>query len=140
MKVQEVMHKGAEWFSQEASVPEIAKAMRDHDIGAVPIGENGILIGMLTDRDIVCKGIASGENISNMTAADVMTPQIICCEAEDEIDDAIRVMERHQIHRLPVVDSRKALVGILSLGDLSRFVDYAAIGELTRAVSTQHRC
>ena len=58
MKVKDVMHKGVDWVSPDTPVTELAKLMREHDIGAIPIGENDRLIGMVTDRDIVCKGLA----------------------------------------------------------------------------------
>jgi CBS domain-containing protein len=59
MKVKEVMHKGVDWVSPDTPVTELAKLMRGHDIGCIPIGEDDRLIGMVTDRDIVCKGLAS---------------------------------------------------------------------------------
>jgi CBS domain-containing protein len=74
MKVKDVMHKGVDWVSPDTPVSELAKLMREHDIGAIPIGENDRLIGMVTDRDIVCKGLAEDSfDASNATARDVMT-------------------------------------------------------------------
>jgi CBS domain-containing protein len=74
MKVKDVMHKGVDWVSPDTPVTELAKLMREHDIGAIPIGENDRLIGMVTDRDIVCKGLAEDSfDASNATARDVMT-------------------------------------------------------------------
>ena len=61
MKVKDAMHKGVEWVSPDTPVTELAKLMREHDIGAIPIGENDQLIGMVTDRDIVCKGLGAGQ-------------------------------------------------------------------------------
>src|SRR2546423_2497944 len=60
MKVKDAMHKGVEWVGPDTHIIEIAKLMRTHDVGAIPIGENDRLIGMVTDRDIVCKGLAEG--------------------------------------------------------------------------------
>ena len=72
MKVREAMHKGVDWVGPDTSVSDLAKLMRQHDIGAIPIGENDRLIGMVTDRDIVCKGLAkNGFNPSRATARDV---------------------------------------------------------------------
>ena len=59
MKVKDVMHKGVDWVSPNTPVTELAKLMREHDIGCIPIGEDDRLVGMVTDRDIVCKGLAS---------------------------------------------------------------------------------
>ena len=80
MKVKDAMHKGVDWVSPDTPVTELAKLMREHDIGAIPIGENDRLIGMVTDRDIVCKGLAQDSfDARRATARDVMTPGIHCC-------------------------------------------------------------
>jgi CBS domain-containing protein len=77
MKVKDAMHKGVDWVSPDTPVTELAKLMREHDIGAIPIGENDRLIGMVTDRDIVCKGLAQDNfDALRATARDVMTPGI----------------------------------------------------------------
>ena len=68
MKVKDVMHKGVDWVSQDTPVTELAKLMREHDIGAIPIGENDRLIGMVTDRDIACRGVANGGDCARLTA------------------------------------------------------------------------
>src|SRR5437764_9415026 len=81
MKVKDAMHKGVDWVSPETPVTELAKLMREHDIGAIPIGENDRLIGMVTDRDIVCKGLAQDSfDVCLARARDVMTPGIQCCQ------------------------------------------------------------
>src|ERR1043166_2185864 len=77
MKVKEAMHKGVDWVGPDTPITELAKLMRDHDIGALPIGENDKLIGMVTDRDIICKGLANGKlDCRRATARDVMTSGI----------------------------------------------------------------
>ena len=73
MKVKEAMHKGVEWVGPDTPVIELAKLMRKHDVGAIPIGENDQLVGMVTDRDIVCKGLAEDNfDPGHATARDVM--------------------------------------------------------------------
>src|SRR5262245_7767761 len=80
MKVKDAMHKGVEWVSPETPVTEIAKLMQSRDVGAIPIGENDRLIGMVTDRDIVCKGLANDAfDARKTTAREVMTAGIHCC-------------------------------------------------------------
>ena len=86
MKVKEAMHKGVEWGGPDTPVIELAKLMRKHDIGAIPIGENDQLVGMVTDRDIVCKGLAEESNPAHLSARDVMTPGIHCCRDDDDLD------------------------------------------------------
>ena len=71
MKVKDAMHKGVDWVSPDTPVTELAKLMRDHDVGAIPIGENDRLVGMVTDRDIVCKGLAQDDfDVGGATARD----------------------------------------------------------------------
>jgi CBS domain-containing protein len=98
MKVKEAMHKGVDWVGPDTPVSDLAKLMRQHDIGAIPIGENDRLIGMVTDRDIVCKGLASDGFIpSRATARDVMTPGIYCCREDDDLAKAMRHMEATRV-------------------------------------------
>ena len=85
MKVKDAMHKGVDWGGPDTPVTELAKLMRDHDVGAIPIGENDRLVGMVTDRDIVCKGLAQDNfDAPSATARDVMTAEIHCCRDDDD--------------------------------------------------------
>ena len=138
MKVREVMHPGVHWVEPGTPVIDIAKLMRDQDIGSVPVGENDRLVGMVTDRDIVCRGIAEGLDCSTMTARDVMSSGIIYCRDNEELDDAVRIMEQHEIRRLPVIDDDKRMVGILSLGDISHAAPRQLSGEVLQSVSAPH--
>ena len=134
MKFKDVMHKGVEWVSQDTPVTELAKLMREHDIGAIPIGENDQLIGMVTDHDIVCKGL----DVGRATAGDVMTPGIHCCRDDDDLAKAIRHMETLKVRRLPVINKSKRMVGILSLGDLSHSASGDLVSEWAKSVSAHH--
>jgi CBS domain-containing protein len=78
MKVKDAMHKGVDWVGPDTPVNELAKLMRDHDVGAIPIGDNDHLVGMVTDRDIVCKGLAQDDfDPLSATARNVMTAEIV---------------------------------------------------------------
>jgi CBS domain-containing protein len=138
MKVKDAMHKGAEWVAPTATMIDLCKKMRDLDIGALPVGENDKLIGMVTDRDIVCRGLANGKDASKLTARDVMTPSIVWCHADEDLDDAVRIMENKKIRRLPVIDKDKRLVGILSLGDISHVDKAKHSGAVLKAVTAHH--
>ena len=139
MKVKEVMHKGVDWVSPDTPVTELAKLMREHDIGAIPIGEADRLIGMVTDRDIVCKGLAQDDfDIHSATARDVMTPGIHCCRDDDDLAKAVRHMEALQVRRLPVINKSKRMVGILSLGDLGSSAPGNLVLEWVKGVSAHH--
>ena len=135
MKVKEVMHKGVDWVSPDTPVTELAKLMREHDIGAIPIGEADRLIGMVTDRDMVCKGLAQ-DNFD--VRSYVMTPGIHCCRDDDDLAKAVRHMEALQVRRLPVINKSKRMVGILSLGDVSHSAPGDLLSEWVRSVSAHH--
>ena len=139
MKVKEVMHRGVDWVSPATPVTELAKLMQAHDIGCLPIGENDQLIGMVTDRDIVCKGLASKDfDARRTTARDVMTEGIHCCREDDDLAKAMQHMEKLQLRRLPVINKSKRMVGILSLGDVSHSASGEVLSECVRRVSAQH--
>ena len=121
MKVKDVMYKGAFWVGPDTPITDIAKLMHKNDIGAVPIGENDRLIGMVTDRDIVCKGLAKDSfDARRATARDVMTSGIHCCGEEDDLDKAAAHMEEVKVRRLPVINKDKRMVGVLSRHDIAR--------------------
>ena len=140
MKVKEVMHKGVDWVSPDTPVTELAKLMREHDIGSIPIGEDDRLIGMVTDRDIVCKGLASNNfDARRAMARDVMTDGIHCCREDDDLAKAIHHMEKLQVRRLPVINKSRRMVGILSLGDVSHSAGGDnLLSECVRSVSAHH--
>jgi len=139
MKIKDVMHKGVDWVSPDTPVTELAKLMRDHDVGAIPIGENDRLVGMVTDRDVVCKGLAQDNFDARVaTACDVMTAQIHCCREDEDLAKAIRHMEELKIRRLPVINKNKRMVGILSLGDVSHSAPTDLLSECIKSVSAHH--
>src|SRR5262252_7623735 len=139
MKVKDAMHKGVEWVGPDTPVIELAKLMRKHDIGAIPIGENDRLVGMVTDRDIVCKGLAEdGFDVRRVTARDVMTPGIHCCRDDDDLAKAVRHMEALKVRRLPVINKSKRMVGILGLGDISHSASSDLLSACAKSVSAHH--
>ncbi|HEY4774694.1 MAG TPA: CBS domain-containing protein [Xanthobacteraceae bacterium] len=138
MKVKDIMHKGAVCVEPATPVKEIAKRMRESDVGAIPVSAGGQVVGIVTDRDVTCRALANGGDLAKLTASDVMTRDVACCSPDDEIETAIEVMESRQIRRLPVTDTRKAVIGMLTLGDISHKVGKDLSGEVLRAVSGHH--
>jgi len=139
MKVKDTMHKGVDWVSPDTPVTELAKLMCDHDVGAIPIGENDRLVGMVTDRDIVCKGLAHDTfDARRATARDVMTAEIHCCREDDDLAKAVRHMEELKVRRLPVINKNKRMVGILSLGDVSNSAPVDLLSECVKSVAAHH--
>jgi CBS domain-containing protein len=140
MKVKDVMHKGVDWVSPDTPVIEIAKLMQGHDVGCIPIGEDDRLIGMVTDRDIVCKGLANKNfNAARTMARDVMTPGIHCCREDDDLAKAVHHMETLKVRRLPVINKSKRMVGMVSLGDVSQVAAGDLLSECVKGVSAHHQ-
>jgi CBS domain-containing protein len=139
MIVKDAMHRGVDWVSPDTPVTELAKLMCDHDVGAIPIGENDRLVGMVTDRDIVCKGLAHDTfDARRATARDVMTAEIHCCREDDDLAKAVRHMEELKVRRLPVINKNKRMVGILSLGDVSNSAPVDLLSECVKSVAAHH--
>ena len=138
MKVKQAMHQGVQWVDPSTSIKELAGLMREHDIGAIPIGENDRLVGMVTDRDIVCRCIAAGVDVAKATARDVMSKGIVFCSDQEELDDAARIMEDKRIRRLPVINQDKRMIGMLSVGDISQTGSRDLTGEVMQSVSAHH--
>jgi CBS domain-containing protein len=139
MKVKDVMHRGVDWVSPNTPVSEIAKLMREQDIGCIPIGEDDRLIGMVTDRDIVCKGLTRNDFDPRRTMArDVMTDGIHCCRDDDDLAKVVHHMEKLQLRRLPVINKSKRMVGIVSLGDISHQASGDLLSECVKSVSAHH--
>lgn len=139
MKVKHAMHKGVQWVDPGTSVDKLAKVMRKHDIGAIPIGENDRLIGIVKDRDIVCRCVAKGLDIKTVTARDVMTEGIVFCLDRQELDDAVRVMEHKKVRRLPVINGKKRMIGMLSLGDVYNAAPRPISDEAMQGVYAHHQ-
>lgn len=139
MKVIDAMHKGAEWVGPDTLISDVARKMRDLDVGSVPVGENDRLIGMVTDRDIACRAVANGKDCRKLTVRDVMTAGIVFCHETEDVEDALHIMEQKQIRRLPVINNKKRMVGMLSLGDISHSLSHELTGKVVSAVTGHHK-
>jgi CBS domain-containing protein len=138
MKVRDVMHQGVVAVDPGTSMRDLAATMRDEDIGSIPVIEDDRLVGMVTDRDLVCRGLANGHDIDSLTARDLMTVPGLFCNDTGEVDDAVHLMEGHKVRRLPVVDSEQRVIGMLTLGDISARASRDLSGEALQAVSAHH--
>lgn len=137
MRVRDLMHRGALVVDDDASVTEVARIMRDEDVGAVLVSAEGELVGIVTDRDLVCRAIADGADPAATSVREVMSRRPVCCAPTDDLEDVIELMETNRIRRVPVMDE-DALVGMLSLGDLTHRVHDAQAGEVLRHVAAPH--
>ena len=139
MNVSKVMTKRVSWVGPDSTLPEIARRMRAEDIGSIPVAHNDRLIGMVTDRDLVCRCLAMGLDPKTTTARDVMTKGTVFCLDTQELDDAVRVMETKKVRRLPVINAKKRMVGMLSLGDVYNAASRPISEEAMQGVSAHHR-
>jgi CBS domain-containing protein len=119
MQVNEVMTRGVECVSPDATLQEAARKMKDLDVGPLPVCDNDRLAGILTDRDIAVRAVAEGRDPRATRVRDVLSPGVVYCFEDDDVQEAARLMEEKQVRRLVVLDRAKRLVGIVSLGDLA---------------------
>jgi len=120
MQIRDVMTSQVSMVRPDTPLSEVARKMRDEDIGAVPVADGDKLIGMVTDRDIVTRALAEAPDVSRIRARDVMSPKVLYCLEDDTVSDVLLNMREQQVRRLPVVNKDKHLVGVVSLGDLSQ--------------------
>ncbi len=135
MRVKKIMSSKVVWIEPDTSLRDAAKKMRDLDVGCLPVGKNDRLVGMVTDRDIACRAVAAGRDPAKTTIEKVMSKGVTYCFDDQDINDAARLMEKKQIHRLPVLNRDKRMVGILSLGDLALHAPNRLTGEVVEQVS-----
>jgi CBS domain-containing protein len=123
MRVRELMTQMPATCTRDSSCAEAARIMWDCDCGSVPVvDQNGLAVGIVTDRDICMAALFHGSPLSAISTAEVMSGDLCTCRADDDVREAERLMKDRQVRRLPVVDETGSLVGILSLGDLAHNV------------------
>lgn len=135
MQVREVMTAGCETCTHDAPAQQAAQLMAKNDFGSVPIEREDKLVGMVTDRDLVTRGVAQGADLSQKPASDFMSDELYYCYDDDECGSVADNMGKLQIRRLPVVNREKKLVGIVSLGDLSTRASERDAGDALNDIS-----
>lgn len=133
--VSDVMSKDFKFVTPETTVQEAAQAMRDKDIGFIPVGENDRLIGMITDRDIALRSTAEGQSPAETAVRDVMTAKTYYCYDDQSVQEICENMAEIKVRRLPVVNRDKRLVGIVSLGDVSQAAHRATTGDALQEIT-----
>jgi CBS domain-containing protein len=112
-----------------------ATMMRDEDVGLAPIVEGDKLIGMLTDRDIAMRVVAEGRDPDHVKVRDVASKQLVAIGPQQDLDEALRMMAKHQVRRLPVVEEDGRLVGVVAQADIAREGDDSQTGQLVEEIS-----
>lgn len=118
MKVKDIMSKDIASLRSDDSIERAAQLMKQYNCGSIPVCTQDKLIGIITDRDIALRSVASGNDVSEQRVGDIMTESVVFASPETDVNDAARLMSDRQIRRLPIVESNR-LVGIVALGDIS---------------------
>ncbi|MFD8995835.1 CBS domain-containing protein [Streptomyces abikoensis] len=135
-KIRDIMTGVPVTVGPQMTVAEVARRMRDEDIGAVLVAEEGRLRGLVTDRDLVVRVLAEG-GAQDRTVADACSEELVSVGPDDEVEDAVRLVREHAVRRLPVVEGDRP-VGIVSLGDLAIERDPgSALGQISSAEPNQ---
>ena len=138
MKVKDMMTADPACCTADTSLSEVARMMVDKDCGEIPVVENKsnkVPVGVITDRDIVCRTVANGLNPLDLTAADCMSKPIVTVTPDMSLEECCRIMEEKLIRRVPVVDDRGACVGLLAVADVALHTGKNVAGHIVREVS-----
>jgi CBS domain-containing protein len=118
MKVREIMSRRPALLDPSTTIAEAARTMRDGDLGCLLIGRNEQVFGIVTDRDIVVRALANGTNPTRERVCDVMSSEVLSCFEDQPVENVAKIMAEHGVRRLPVLDRRGRLTGVVSLSDL----------------------
>jgi len=136
MKFKDIMSKDIEVLHQDDTIQTAAQKMRDLNVGFLPVLDNGKLIGVLTDRDLVVRTMADGVRPNKRIEKDFISNPGIYCFDDQEVDSAVQLMQMHQIRRLVVLDRNDgSVVGVVSLGDLAINTPSDTSGEVLQVIS-----
>jgi CBS domain-containing protein len=119
----------------DKTVAYAAKMMRDEDVGIAPIIEGDRLVGVLTDRDIAVRVVAEGGDSEQTKVTDVMSRDLVTLDPDQDLDEALRLMARHQVRRLPVVEEDGRLVGVVAQADVAQHAGDQQTGEVVEQIS-----
>lgn len=142
MTASDLMTSNPACCTMETPLQDVARMMLQCDCGEIPVVERDDLkkpVGVVTDRDIVCRAIAKGRNPTTLNAGDVMSSPAVTGRAGEPLDSIRRMMEMHQIRRIPIVDDGGQICGIVSLADIARHDTQTRAGEVVKEVSSPAR-
>jgi CBS domain-containing protein len=133
--ISEVMTSDPRSVTADSTVAEAARLMRDEDAGIVPITEGERLVGVVTDRDIAIKVAAEGKDPQSTKVSEIAATNLVTIDPQQDLDEALQLMAKHQVRRLPVVEEDGKLVGILAQADVARHADPARTGKVVEEIS-----
>jgi CBS domain-containing protein len=132
--VRDAMTENPRSIAASASVVEAARLMREAHVGSLPITDDETLVGMITDRDITTRVVAEAADPNTTSVEDVYSRNLISVEPDQDLEDALQLMARHQVRRLPVVENNR-LVGIVAQADIAFAESEKKTGQLVEAIS-----
>lgn len=136
MQIKDIMTTAFEMIDSTSTLSDAASKMKAIDVGVLPVREGTKLIGLITDRDIVVRGLAEQRDPASTQVKDIITSQVVRCSAEDQVEDAVKLMEKHQVRRLIVCDQGGNATGIVSLGDIAaKAKQDELVGEALESIS-----
>jgi CBS domain-containing protein len=133
-QIRDVMTENPSSCAPGASVAEAAKVMAQEDVGSIPVVEDGRLVGVVTDRDLVVRVLAEGRDPEATTVGEVVSTDVVTVTPDAGLDDALRLLARHQVRRLPVVEGDR-LVGIVAQADVARHGEDSETGQVVEQIS-----
>lgn len=133
--IREVMTPNPQSVDPSTTVAEAARLMRDHDVGSLPVVEGGKVTGVVTDRDIAMRAVAEGKDPQNTKVGEVCSGDLVTIDPQQDLDEALRLMARHQVRRLPVVEEDGRLVGVVAQADIATESTDEKTGELVEEIS-----
>ena len=133
--IRDLMTENPCTIDADKSVAYAAKMMRDEDVGLAPIVEGDKLIGTLTDRDIAIRVVAEGKDPNQTTVREVASTNLVTIDPQQDLDEALRLMAKHQVRRLPVVEEDGRLVGVVAQADVAREGDDTRTGQVVQEIS-----
>ena len=133
-KVRDAMTSQPRAAEPNLSLVEAARLMKEEDVGSLPVVEGGRLVAMLTDRDIVIRAVAEARSPDSTTVDEVATRDVVTAQPDDDLDEALMLMARRQVRRLPIVEGER-LVGILAQADIAQEATPEQTGEVLEEIS-----
>ena len=134
--IRDVMTQNPRTVSNGDSVTDAARRMRDEDAGVVPIVDGDRLVGVLTDRDIVLRVVADGRDPSSARVEEIASENLVTIDPDQGLDEAMRLMAKHQVRRLPVCEEDGRLIGIVAQADIAKHAGAKRTGEVVEQISS----
>jgi CBS domain-containing protein len=132
--VKDAMTADVKTAAPSQSLTDVARLMKQEDVGSVPVVDGERLVGVVTDRDIVVRGIADGSDPHAIKAGDIASRDVVTVRPDDDLDAALRLMAQHQVRRLPVVDDGQ-LVGVVAQADMAHEAKEKDVGHVVEEIS-----